>query len=69
MGVSNTPSGFGLGLGSYVQQEIDGLGNSDVYSSPMVRVNGPITVWCVNYANFVNAGVTATTVLTARPTS
>lgn len=63
-GVSTNGSSYNLGLGSYVQDA-----NAGTHTSPLVRVNGPATVWALGYGVLGGGGasVTQTQYLTARP--
>lgn len=62
-GVSTNGSSYNLGLGSYVQDNSGGT-----HTSPLVRVNGPATVWALGYGVLGGGGasVTQTQYLTAR---
>lgn len=62
-GVSTNGSSFNLGFGSYVE-----AASAGVYASPLVRINGPATVWALGYGVLAGGGasVTQTQYLTAR---
>lgn len=73
-GVSTSPTSFSLGLGSYVEDPAVGsnTGIPRVLTSPLVRVNGPVTVFAVAFeAATTSIGApttfTVTGQLTARP--
>jgi hypothetical protein len=61
-GVSTNGSSFNLGFGSYVQ----GALNGGVFASPLVRVNGPTTVWALSFGVQSSGSTTVTPYLSAR---
>lgn len=69
-GVSTAPNAFLLGFGSYVQDPVGqaSTGQARIMTSPLVRVNGPITVYAVGFIALPSGGTcTDTGLLTARP--
>lgn len=70
VGVSTQPNSYSLGLGSYVQDPIGqaSTGQARVAASPMVRINGPLTVVAVGFLALPSGGTcTASGIITARP--
>jgi hypothetical protein len=70
-GVSLATNTFNLGLGSYSQDRnlsSNTGGNPNTLTSPMCRVNGPITIYAVGSIQYVGT-MTMTGLLTARPAS
>lgn len=73
-GVSTAPASYGLGLGSYVEDNAPATaaGLQRVLTSPLVRVSGPITLYAVAFMAATLSGGGSTTfsvngLLTARP--
>lgn len=52
VGVTTSPSSFNLGLGSYARGSAGVAATNEVLPSPIVRVNGPTTVYCLVSVNF-----------------
>jgi len=69
-GVATSPSSFNLGFGSYEQTSTLSNSATNVKASPLVRVNGPATVYGLVYAFWAPTGSPyGAANITARPVS